>query len=167
MYFEPSTGKSFALHSEVRNAMPWRLFSDSISDQDLAAAGVFPLASDRPDVEHGQIAVPVGIEEVDGQWTQLWSVREMTPEDLAASSPPVPQEVTMRQARLALLAIGKLNQVAPAIESLTGADRDIARIEWEFSSAVVRSRSLVVMLGHVLGLDDEALDQLFITAARL
>ena len=79
----------------------------------------------------------------------------------------VPQEVTMRQARLALLAIGKLDQVPPAIESLEGADRDVARIEWEFSSTVVRTRALVVMLGQALGLDDEALDQLFITAAGL
>lgn len=86
----------------------------------------------------------------------------------APTSPPlVPQEVTMRQARLALRAIGKLDQVAPAIESLGGTDRDVARIEWEFSSTVVRSRALVVMLGQALGLNDEALDQLFITAAGL
>lgn len=97
-------------------------------------------------------------------------VRDMTEEEQAAIPPAVievPAEVTMRQARLALLAIGKLDQVAPAIESLEGAERDAARIEWEFSSAVVRSRPLVVMLGQALGLDEEALDQLFITAAGL
>ena len=96
--------------------------------------------------------------------------RDMTEEELTAIPPAaieVPAEVTMRQARLALLAIGKLDQVAPAIESLEGAERDAARIEWEFSSAVVRSRPLVVMLGQALGLDEEALDQLFITAAGL
>ena len=98
-------------------------------------------------------------------------VRDMTEEEIAAlppaPGPVIPSEVTMRQARLALLAIGKLNQVAPAIESLEGADRDAARIEWEFSSTVVRSRPLVVMLGQALGLDEAALDQLFITAAGL
>lgn len=102
-------------------------------------------------------------------------LRDATPDEQAeiearegeAAQQAIPQEVTMRQARLALLAIGKLDQVPPAIESLTGADRDVARIEWEFSSTVVRSRALVVMLGQALGLDDEALDQLFITAAGL
>lgn len=96
--------------------------------------------------------------------------RDMTEEELAAIPPvlvEVPTEVTMRQARLALLSIGKLDQVAPAIESLEGTERDAARIEWEFSSTVVRSRPLVVMLGQALGLDEAALDQLFITAAGL
>ena len=82
-------------------------------------------------------------------------------------SPLVPLEVTMRQARLALLDSGLLDQVEPAIEALHGAERETARIEWNYSSTVVRSRPLVGMLGAALGLDDEALDQLFITAAGL
>lgn len=167
MYYQPSTGKTFSLHSEVRQAMPWVLFGDSITDADLAEQSIFPVAQDKPELELGQVAVPLAIVFVDDQWTQLWTVRDATPEELAAMKPPVPTEVTMRQARLALLSIGKLDQVAPAIESLEGAERDAARIEWEFSSAVVRSRPLVVMLGQALGLDEEALDQLFITAAGL
>ncbi|MDY0961730.1 hypothetical protein [Massilia sp. CFBP9026] len=97
-------------------------------------------------------------------------IRDLTEEEIAATPPEqiiVPSEVTMRQARLALLSIDKLDRVIPAIESLEGAERDAARIEWEFSSAVVRSRPLVVMLGQALGLDEVALDQLFITAAGL
>jgi len=96
--------------------------------------------------------------------------RDMTEEELAAIPPvlvEVPAEVTMRQARLALLSIGKLDQVAAVIESLEGAERDAARIEWEFSSVVGRSHPLVAMLGQALGLDGEALDQLFVTAAGL
>jgi hypothetical protein len=80
---------------------------------------------------------------------------------------PIPQQVTMRQARLALLAAGKLSMVDAAIDSLESPDREAARIEWDYSSSVERSRPLVVMLGQALGLDEEALDQLFITAAGL
>lgn len=167
MYYQPSTRTTFSLHSDIRRAMPWVLFGDSITDADLAEQGIFPLVGERPAVEAGQVAEPLTVELVDEQWTQLWTVREATPEELEAMKPPVPAEVTMRQARLALLAIGKLDQVVPAIEALEGAERGVARIEWEFSSAVVRSRPLVVMLGLALGLDDEALDQLFITAAGL
>lgn len=82
-------------------------------------------------------------------------------------SPAVPQQVTMRQARLALLQAGLLAQVDPAIDSLPSPEKETARIEWDYSSSVVRSRPLVVMLGQALGLDDAALDQLFITAAGL
>jgi hypothetical protein len=147
--------------------MPWVLFGPSITDADLAEQGVFCLVYEKPSVDPGQVAEPLTVELIDEAWTQLWTVREATSEEIAAMKPPVPAEVTMRQARLALLAIGKLDQVAPAIEALDGAERDAARIEWEFSSAVVRSRPLVAMLGQALGLDEEALDQLFITAAGL
>lgn len=101
--------------------------------------------------------------------------REATPEEIeeiearlaAAAQPEVPPQVTMRQARLALLGAGKLAQVDAAIDSLPSPDKETARIEWDYSSAVERSRPLVSLLGQALGLDDAALDQLFITAAGL
>ena len=84
-----------------------------------------------------------------------------------AAKPAVPQEVSMRQARLALLARGVLGEVDAAIDSLPSPDREAARIEWDYSSVVARNSPLVVMMGAALGLDDDALDELFITAARL
>lgn len=91
--------------------------------------------------------------------------------ELAPPAPPapvaVPAQVTMRQARLALLGAGKLSLVDAAIDSLPSPEKETARIEWDYSSSVVRGRPLVVMLGQALGLDEEALDQLFITAAGL
>jgi hypothetical protein len=167
LYFQPEGNRVFNLHSEIRAALPHVLFGVVMTDEDLASCGIYPLRSVAPPVDAGQVAVPFVIELIDGEWTQLWTVREMTPEELEAAKPPVPQEVTMRQARLALLAIGKLDQVAPAIESLEGADRNVARIEWEFSGTVARNHSLVAMLGQALGLDEPALDQLFVTAAGL
>jgi hypothetical protein len=79
----------------------------------------------------------------------------------------VPPSVTMRQARLALLAAGKLADVETAINSLPSPTKEAARIEWDYSSAVVRARPLVGMIGAALGMDEAALDQLFITAAGL
>lgn len=81
--------------------------------------------------------------------------------------PVVPQEVSMRQARLALLGRGVLGQVDAAIDALPSPDRDAARIEWDYSSVVARNSPLVTMMGAALGLDDGALDELFITAAAL
>lgn len=81
--------------------------------------------------------------------------------------PSVPRQVTMRQARLALLGAGVLGNVAAAIDELESPHRETAQIEWEFSSTVDRDRPLVTMLGPKLGLTAEQLDQLFITAATL
>lgn len=102
-------------------------------------------------------------------------VRDATPEELAeiearaedAAQPTMPQEVSMRQARLALLDRGVLGQVDAAIDSLPSPDSEAARIEWDYSSVVARNSPLVTMMGAALGLDDDALDELFITAARL
>lgn len=81
--------------------------------------------------------------------------------------PAVPQSVTMRQARLALLASGKLALVDAAIEALPEPQRAQAQIEWEFASEILRASPLVEAMGAALGLDDAALDALFAEAAAL
>jgi hypothetical protein len=174
MYYQPSTNKVFTLHGEIRSAL-WAsasvIFESVINDAALAEAGVFPLRSERPGAQPGEIVEPGAIEQVDDAWVQQWTVRAATPEEQAAidedDKVPVPQEVSMRQARLALLARGVLGQVDAAIESLPSPDREAARIEWDYSSVVARNSPLVMMMGAALGLDDDALDDLFISAARL
>ncbi len=83
------------------------------------------------------------------------------------TKPIPPIAVTMRQARLALLQVGKLSTVNNAIASMTGAQGEAARIEWEFSSEVKRDQPLTKALAPVLGMTETDLDQLFIAAAKL
>lgn len=85
----------------------------------------------------------------------------------AAKSSFVPEVVTMRQARLALLQAGLLAQVNTAVANMPGAAGDTARIEWEFSSTVERNRPLVQSLIGALGLTESQLDDLFRLAAAL
>lgn len=76
----------------------------------------------------------------------------------------VPQEVTMRQARLELLSRGKLDAVQPAINSIADPmQKQAAQIEWDYSNAVQRNHPFVINLGLALGLD---LDAVFIEAAK-
>jgi len=75
--------------------------------------------------------------------------------------------VSMRQARLALAGAGLLSRVDAAIDSMEEPQKTAARIEWDYSQVVDRNRELVAMLGPVLGLNDEALDDLFREAAKL
>ena len=82
-------------------------------------------------------------------------------------APQVPESVTMRQARLALLNAGLLSSVNTAIASMPGVQGEAARIEWDYSNEVVRSQPLTLSLAAALGLTPEQMDQLFITAATL
>ena len=79
----------------------------------------------------------------------------------------VPEVVTMRQARLALLGVGMLAQVNAAVASMPGAEGDAARIEWEYAQEVRRDSPLVAGLSVGLGLANETLDSLFRAAAGL
>ena len=80
---------------------------------------------------------------------------------------PVPKEITMRQARLALLDASLLSSVQPAIDSLPEPSKTKAQIEWEYSNALQRDNPFVATLGGALGLSSEDIDNLFIQAARL
>lgn len=77
----------------------------------------------------------------------------------------VPQEVSMRQAKLALLQYGLLSQINQAIASMPGVQGEAARIEWEYATAVKRNATLLVHIATAFGLTDEQLDNLFILAA--
>lgn len=92
---------------------------------------------------------------------------EATYEPPEPAPPQVPQSVTMRQARLALLGAGLLASVDAEIDSLPSPQKEAARIEWEYATEVQRVSGLVPMMGAALGLDDAALDALFIAAVAL
>lgn len=80
---------------------------------------------------------------------------------------PVPEVVTMRQARLALLGAGLLAQVNAAVANMPSTEGDAARIEWEYAQEVRRDSPLVAGLSAALGLTDETLDNLYKVAAGL
>lgn len=82
--------------------------------------------------------------------------------------PTIPQSVTRRQARQALLLAGLLSSVQAAIDGIADPiQRGLAQIEWDDSQAFERERPLLIALATALGLDSAELDQLFMTAAGL
>jgi hypothetical protein len=70
----------------------------------------------------------------------------------------VPELISMKQARLALLNIGKLDNVEAAI-----VDRSV-RIEWEYSTTVNRFNSAIVDIFRSIGMTEDQIDDLFISA---
>lgn len=87
---------------------------------------------------------------------------EMTPEEIDAHlnqslpTAPIPTVVTMRQARLALLEVGKLDDIEAMVAML---DRSV-QIEWEYAQTVERAHPIVASLG----MTDDELDGLFVLA---
>lgn len=122
--------------------------------------GVVAVAKvEAPDVGEGEVAedsCPIG-----PPWVQAWTVRDLTPEELAV---PVPQVVTMRQARLALLTVGKLAQAEEEIDKLPSPQKEAARIEWEYATEVRRDWPFVNMIAAALGWSSSELDDVFILA---
>lgn len=110
--------------------------------------------------------------ESDGSQDHLIT-QDMTPitieerDALLAPPPVIPQIVTMRQARRALLAANLYTQVNTAIAAMTGPQGDAARIDWEFATTVERSNPLFISLASTLNLTTEQLDALFVAAAGI
>lgn len=80
---------------------------------------------------------------------------------------PTPKMISMRQARLALLAAGLLPSVDAAIAAMTGTAGDAARIEWEYAQEVRRDSPLLAGMMAALGMTDEQVAGLFVAAAGL
>jgi hypothetical protein len=81
---------------------------------------------------------------------------------------PVPQQITMRQARLELLNVGKLDDVDAALASIPDEhERKAAQIEWEYATIIERTAPLVKSLTPALGFTEDEMDDLFRRAALL
>lgn len=76
---------------------------------------------------------------------------------------PVPQQVTMRQARLELLKRALLDDVEAVI---TAAGRE-AQIQWEYASVVERSNPVIAIVQQQQGMTDAQIDDLFREAEKL
>jgi len=93
----------------------------------------------------------------------VWLSEGNTPDPYIPPPPVVPNVITMRQARLALLQAGLLNSVNAAMEQANQA----AQIEWEYATQVIRTDPLVQAMQAGLGMTDADTDALFTLGASL
>lgn len=152
---------------QLRRDYPNTSFPAQLGAALLAEYGVYPVAlTAQPAFDAAtQCINELAPVQVDGVWTQQWTVRDLTPGELKARVPTV---VTMRQARRALLDAGLLDQADAAIAAIADAtERRQAEIDWEYATTVERLWPWVQTLGAALGLSAEDLDALFEQAATL
>jgi len=151
---------------QVRQAVPNVSLPKKPDEATLNALGY---ATIQPtELPTGDVVTEGKPELVEGVWRQTWSVRDFTQEELEQQrQASIPQSITPRQARLALLQAGLLSQVDPAINSLESPAKETAQIEWEYATSIERSSEWINQLGGALGLDATGIDDLFKTASTL
>ena len=105
-----------------------------------------------------------------GPYIATWNIASPIPDApaitaaLAAIDAPAPvASVTPRQARLALLGAGALDQVEAAVKAAGGA----TLITWEYASAFERHDPLITAIGSQLNMSEAQIDALFAQAATL
>ena len=81
---------------------------------------------------------------------------------------PVPEPVTRRQAKVALLQAGLLDEVEAGIEAITDTiTKRIAKLDWSEAQEFRRDWPLLNQLAAGMGITDGQLDELFRVAAGI
>jgi hypothetical protein len=80
---------------------------------------------------------------------------------------PVPQTVSMAQARLALIGAGLFSTIDAGLKALPEPQRTTALTAWEYAPTVSRNGALVTTLAGQFGLTEAQLDALFTAAAAI
>lgn len=81
--------------------------------------------------------------------------------------PPVPQTVSMAQARLALIGAGLFSTIDAGLKALPEPQRTTALTAWEYAPTVSRNGTLVTTLAGQFGLTEAQLNALFTAAAAI
>lgn len=151
---------------QVRQAVPNVSLPKEPDDVTLNALGFATVQpTERPT---GDVVTEGKPELVEGVWRQTWEVRSYTADEIEQQRlASIPQSISPRQARLALLQAGLLSQVDTAINSLESPAKETAQIEWEYATSIERSSEWINQLGGALGLDANGIDDLFKTASTL
>ena len=92
-----------------------------------------------------------------------WVSEGNSPEPYSLTPAPVPTVVTIRQARLALLAANLLDDIDAAVKAAGRA----AQIEWEYATEVRRDHPLIAAMQASKGLTDAEIDALFTAASGM
>ena len=113
---------------------------------------------------NGTMSVPQAEGNRHYKMVQDWIAEGNIPEPMDIPEVQIPQVVTMRQARLALLQEGLLATIESAIQN--GTD-EAMKIEWEYAAEVRRDWASLVTLTESLGMTSTELDSLFTIASTL
>jgi hypothetical protein len=151
---------------QLRRDNPQVSFPRDIPDERLADWGVYRVAKvahpvydpETQALEEGQ---PV---QIDGVWTQVWNVRSLTTEELKSR---VPQSITKRQARQELIESGFIGAVEAAIDAIQDPTQKALMLSWwNDSQDYERANPELITMAASIGLTEEQLDAMFLSASK-
>jgi hypothetical protein len=165
MWINITTGAVMRLHSDIRAALPNVSLPASLTDAMLSELGFAAVEPTAPMYDPAtQTATEVAPVKIGASWAQSWAYADLSPAEIEARHrATIPASVTMRQARLALLASGLLDGVTAAVTAAGPA----ALIEWDYAQSVDRASGLVPQMATALGMTASQIDALFVAAAAL
>lgn len=146
--------------TDLKRANPGVSFPRDMSNFDATPWYCFPVLSTEPPVQEDMVAVRIMPELIEGIWYERWALEQAPVE-------PVPEAVSPRQARLALLGAGLLSTVENILTTIPSPQGDAARIDWEYATEFRRDSALITEIAPLIGINDEQIDDLFRVAQGL
>lgn len=152
--------------TQLRKDNPQVTFPKEMPEERLAEWGVFPVKpGEIPEYDPETHTAEEGVPElIEGEWTQVWNVRELTADELKAR---VPASITKRQARQELIEAGLIGAIESAINAIPDATQKALMLSWwNDSQEYGRDHPELVQMATAIGLSEAQLDALFIRAGR-
>lgn len=133
------------------------VFGANAKEEEFKVRGLYkiivneaPIASDMQ-----ELTTNIIIDKINQNYIYDYSVADKAIE--------VPLSISMRQARLALLNVGLLEDIENAMVSMPRA----VQIEWEYASVIERNNPLISQIASSFGLSEEQLNDLFILGSKI
>lgn len=168
MWYLESENKVFNLHSEIRSYFKNVSFTENITEEDIAFVGLHKVEiAPKPEYNPYTHKIEMQVVKENSVFKTSYQLTQMTTEEQTAYRKSlVPEVVFMRQARLALLEAGLLNNVNQVIASLLEPMKTEVSIEWEYATEVRRDWPTLLQIVQYMGLTEESVDNLFISASK-
>ena len=168
MWYLESENKVFNLHSEIRSYFKNVSFTENITEEDIAFVGLHKVEiAPKPEYNPFTHKIEMQVVKENSVFKTSYQLTQMTAEEQTAYRKSlVPEVVFMRQARLALLEAGLLDDVNQVIASLPEPMKTEASIDWEYATEVRRDWPTLLQIVQYLGLTEELVDNLFISASK-
>ena len=107
--------------------------------------------------------------------TGITTEREMTAEEIAQmeamqveTEEIVPEKISSRQLRSQLILQGfNLETIEQALNQLPEPNRSLAKVDWEYATNFYRNNQMIVVVGQLLNLTNEQIDEIFRQGEKL
>lgn len=127
---------------------------------------MFNLKVTKPDGSIEQSEFSTNEEAVNWQ-THLEALGYIGTFEIGSINPPI-EDISPRQIRMALLSLGLAeNAIDGAISNLSSPSKEQAQIAWKYSTSFKRDAEAVSIIGSLLSLSSEQLDQIWKIGSNL